>query len=61
VPGGAALAVRAPAPDPQHADRKSDNLLERYFGEGMRGDIVKQLAVDPGSTWHDPDLAKLAA
>jgi hypothetical protein len=30
----------------------------------MRADIVarlKQLAVDPDSTWHDPDLAKLVA
>jgi len=37
---------------------------EGWRGVRMRGDIIarlKQLAVDPDSTWNDPDLAKLAA
>jgi putative transposase len=37
---------------------------EGWRGVRMRADIVarlNQLAVDPDSAWHDPDLAKLAA
>ena len=37
---------------------------DRWRGVRMRGDItarLKQLAVDPDSSWHDPDLATLAA
>jgi hypothetical protein len=37
---------------------------EGWHGVRMRADIaarLKQLALDPDSAWHDPDLAKLAA
>ena len=53
-------AVRATWTDDSHMLTAPDFM----HALRMRADIaarLRQLAVDPDSAWHDPDLAKLAA